>query len=40
VKVGNILGMKLKSRAEFAGGIILVGMGFKILLEHLNILPL
>lgn len=34
VKIGNIFGEKLKSRAEFAGGFILVLMGTKILLEH------
>lgn len=39
VKIGNILGMKLKSKAEFIGGLILIGMGIKILLEHLEILP-
>lgn len=35
VKIGNIFGAKYKSKAELAGGIILIGMGFKILLEHL-----
>ena len=35
VKLGNIFGMKWKKRAELAGGLILVGMGIKILLEHL-----
>lgn len=34
VKAGNIFGIKLKSKAELAGGIILVLMGLKILLEH------
>lgn len=34
VKVGNVFGTKYKSRAEFAGGLILVLMGIKILLEH------
>ncbi len=38
VKIGNVFGMKYKSKAEFAGGIILIGMGLKILLEHLSIL--
>ena len=38
VKVGNIFGTKYKSKAELAGGIILVLMGIKILLEHLGIL--
>lgn len=34
VKVGNVFGTKYKSKAEFAGGLILVIMGMKILLEH------
>ena len=38
VKVGNIFGAKFKSKAELAGGIILIVMGTKILLEHLGIL--
>lgn len=38
VKVGNVFGTKYKSKAEFVGGIVLVFMGVKILLEHLNIL--
>ncbi len=38
VKVGNIFGAKYKSKAEIAGGVILVLMGLKILLEHLNII--
>ena len=37
VKVGNIFGMKYKSRAELAGGVILILMGVKILLEHLGV---
>ena len=36
VKVGNIFGAKYKSKAEFAGGIILVLLGTKILIEHLT----
>lgn len=38
VKIGNIFGARYKSRAELAGGIILVLIGVKILLEHLGIL--
>ncbi len=38
VKVGSIFGTKYKSKAELAGGIILILMGLKILLEHLGIL--
>ena len=35
VKIGGFCGMKWKKRAEFAGGIILIGIGMKILIEHL-----
>ena len=38
VKVGNAFGSKYKSRAELAGGAILILMGLKILLEHLGLL--
>ena len=38
VKVGNIFGSRYKSKAELAGGIILIFMGTKILLEHLGYL--
>lgn len=38
VKAGNVFGVKYKSKAEFAGGIILIVMGIKILLEHLGLL--
>lgn len=38
VKVGNVFGIKYKSKAELAGGIILIVMGIKILLEHLGVL--
>ncbi|MBQ7668510.1 MAG: manganese efflux pump [Clostridia bacterium] len=37
VKVGNAVGDKLKGKAELLGGIILIGIGLKILLEHLGI---
>ncbi len=40
LKVGNVFGLKYKSKAEFAGGLILILMGIKILLEHLGILVL
>ncbi|MGE5474164.1 MAG: manganese efflux pump MntP family protein [Ignavibacteriales bacterium] len=36
VKIGNVFGAKFKSKAEIAGGIILIAMGIKILLEHLG----
>lgn len=35
VKVGTVFGCRYKSRAEFAGGMILLFMGCKILIEHL-----
>jgi putative Mn2+ efflux pump MntP len=35
VKAGNIFGTKYKSKAEFAGGAVLVLLGIKILIEHL-----
>lgn len=35
-KVGNIFGTKYKSKAEFAGGIILILLGIKILIEGLT----
>lgn len=38
VKIGNVFGLKYKKRAELAGGIILIFLGIKILLEHLGIL--
>ena len=38
VKIGNIFGDKLESKAEMAGGIILILIGLKVLLEHLGIL--
>ena len=38
VKIGNVFGMKYKSKAEFFGGAILILMGCKILLEHLGII--
>lgn len=37
VKIGNVFGSKYKSKAELVGGIILILMGTKILLEHLGV---
>ena len=37
VKIGNVFGVRYKSKAELAGGIILILMGTKILLEHLGV---
>lgn len=38
LKIGSIFGLKYKAKAEFAGGLILILIGVKILLEHLGIL--
>lgn len=38
VKVGNVFGAKYKARAELFGGVVLILMGLKILLEHLGII--
>ena len=38
VKIGNLFGSRYQAKAELAGGIILILIGTKILLEHLGIL--
>ena len=38
VKIGNVFGAKFEKKAEVTGGIILILLGLKILLEHLGIL--
>ena len=38
VKIGNIFGSRYEKKAEAAGGIILILLGIKILLEHLGFL--
>lgn len=38
VKIGNVFGLKYKNKAELAGGIVLIAMGAKILLEHLGVI--
>ena len=38
VKIGNVFGMRFKSKAELLGGVVLVLMGIKILLEHLGVI--
>ncbi|WP_343249629.1 manganese efflux pump MntP family protein [Diplocloster hominis] len=40
VRIGNAFGSRYKAKAEFLGGIILICLGTKILLEHLGILRL
>ena len=37
VYIGHIFGAKYKAKAELAGGIILILIGLRILLEHLGI---
>ena len=38
VKVGNVFGSRFEKKAQAAGGIILLALGLKILLEHMGIL--
>ena len=38
IRLGNIFGAKYKAKAERLGGIVLILMGTKILLEHLGVL--
>ena len=38
VRIGNLFGGRLKSKAELVGGIILILLGVKILLEHLGVI--
>lgn len=38
VYIGKKLGSLLESKAEMLGGLILIGLGFKILLEHLGVM--
>lgn len=38
VYIGHLFGLRYKAKAEIAGGVILIFIGVKILLEHLGIL--
>ncbi len=38
VKIGNVFGSRYEKKAQIAGGVILILLGAKILLEHLEIL--
>ncbi|MBR7082173.1 MAG: manganese efflux pump [Oscillospiraceae bacterium] len=38
VKIGGVFGSKYRSRAQVAGGVILILLGVKILLEHLGVI--
>ena len=40
VWLGHVFGARFKSKAEILGGAVLILLGLKILLEHLNILVL
>ena len=35
IKIGNVFGIRFKSKAELAGGLVLIALGIKILIEHL-----
>ena len=37
VKIGNIFGSRFENKAQIAGGVILIFLGLRILLEHLGI---
>ncbi len=39
VKIGNLFGSRFEKTAQIAGGVILILLGTKIVLEHLEILP-
>lgn len=38
VKIGNLFGSRFEKKAQIAGGVILIALGIKILLEHLGVL--
>lgn len=38
VQIGNVFGSRFEKKAQMAGGVILVALGCKILLEHLGVL--
>ena len=38
VKIGNLFGSRFEKKAEAAGGLILIALGLKILLEHLGVI--
>ena len=38
MKIGNVFGSRFEKKAQMAGGIILILLGAKILLEHLGVL--
>ena len=38
VKIGNVFGSRYEKKAQFCGGVILILLGAKILLEHLGVI--
>ena len=38
VKIGNLFGSRFEKKAQIAGGVILIVLGLKILLEHMGVL--
>ncbi len=38
LKIGSVFGLKYKNKAEFVGGLVLILIGTKILLEHLGVI--
>ena len=38
VSVGNVFGSRYEKKAQLAGGVILVLLGLKILLEHMGVI--
>jgi putative Mn2+ efflux pump MntP len=38
VQIGNVFGAKYEKKAQLAGGVILILLGLKILLEHLGVI--
>ena len=38
VKIGSIFGVRWRKGAQIAGGVILILLGLKILLEHLGVI--
>ena len=38
VKIGNVFGVRYKKKAEITGGVILILLGVKILIEHLGLI--
>ncbi len=39
VKLGNVFGCRFEKKAQLAGGVILLLLGLKIVLEHMGVLP-